>query len=350
MSKEGLVPVYLPKSGFIIKTFVNEGSFVSAQQPLLSISNENYNYKDINETLEKNYSNNLNILNNKKNLIKESNSAKKIKLNEEIKLLKDQLSIIKQQIVYLKKKNNIIYKQFLNFSNGLKEGALSSSELAQKETEFYDAGIKIKDLEQQYIKAEIEISTKKNDLKNIPVDEKIQVNSINSEINNLINEKNEKNITSEIIVKSPISGNISALQVKQGTYYNNSKPMAILVPKNSEIEAILLVPSTSIGSIKIGDPVNLKYSAYPYQKFGQGKGKIYFISNSSLSSDESNLSDRQHINEPMYIVKVRLDKKFLSLNGVNYLLKPGIKTEANIIIEEKSIIHWIVDPIVNIFD
>lgn len=350
MSKEGLVPVYLPKSGFVIKTFISEGSMVLKQQPLLSISNENYNYKDINETLEENYSKNLNILNNKKSLTQESNSTKENTYRNEIQLLKNQLTTITQQIEFLKKKSTITQKQILDFRNGRKEGALSLSELTQKETEYYDIEIKIKDLEQQYIKTELEISSKNNDLKNIPIDEQIQINSIDSEINSLINDKNEKNINSEIIVKSPISGNISALQVKPGTYYNNSKPMAIIVPKNSEIEAILLVPSTSIGSIKIGDPVNLKYSAYPYQQFGQGKGKIYFISNSSLSADESNLSDRQNINEPMYIVKVKLEKKFLSLNGINYILKPGIKTEANIIIEKKTIIHWVIDPIVSIFD
>ncbi|MDO7412004.1 HlyD family efflux transporter periplasmic adaptor subunit [Acinetobacter baumannii] len=350
VSKNGVVPVYLPKSGFVLKTFLVDGDDVKKNQPILEISNENFNYAGLNKSIEIDYENNVKILDKLKN---DTNMSFKVKVKQsenEIALIREEIKSLNKQLNIVIDKNKLLKDQLAAFKNSEFVTAISKSEINAKTNEELDSKMKIIELEQNKIRLEKDLNQEVGKLNSYSLESSEQLNRIDKEKNDLRLQRNERNAFPSILVKTPIDGNISALQIKSGMYYNNNKPIAIIVPKSSLIEAVLLVPSNSIGFIKKGDKVLLKYAAYPYQQFGQGEGEIYHISSTSLSSDELTLSNRQEIKEPMYLVKVSIKKQNLYLNQMRYILKPGIKVEASVILEEKPIINWIVDPIMNIIN
>jgi Cation efflux system protein CusB domain 1 len=52
------------------------------------------------------------------------------------------------------------------------------------------------------------------------------------------------------------------------------------------MQAELLAPSTSIGFLRPGQRVLLRYSAFPYQKFGEYWGTVTEISRAALQTEE----------------------------------------------------------------
>ncbi|MDH8576047.1 HlyD family secretion protein, partial [Klebsiella pneumoniae] len=85
---------------------------------------------------------------------------------------------------------------------------------------------------------------------------------------------------------------------------------------NVEYYLILWLPNNSIPYLKIGDSINIRYDAFPADKFGQFPGEIISISSMSASRQEmseytnvNNGSTQQELALYKAIVKIK-DKEF----------------------------------------
>lgn len=152
-------------------------------------------------------------------------------------------------------------------------------------------------------------------------------------------------------IKSPISGEIATLNTYQKQNVQKYKPLLTIVPIDNEFEAVLLVPTTDIGFIEVGNEVSIRYDAFPYQKYGQAKGRVKSISSTSFSLLE--LADiigfeimSQNIGG-FYIVNVTLDEQMFNLGNINKKLKTGMTLSADIKLENRKLYQWILDPLLS---
>lgn len=153
-------------------------------------------------------------------------------------------------------------------------------------------------------------------------------------------------------IRSPVSGKVATLNIYPKQNVRKYKTLLTVVPIDNIFEAALLVPSTDIGFIDVGHEVSIRYDAFPYQKYGQAKGKVASISSTSFSISE--LADIIGSEIPLktkgslYIVNVALDKQFLDLGNVNKKLKTGMTLSADIKLENRKLYQWILDPLLSI--
>ena len=119
------------------------------------------------------------------------------------------------------------------------------------------------------------------------------------------------------------------------------------LPAGSMLQAQLLVPSRAIGFIEPGSRVVLRYQAFPYQKFGQQYGKVADISRSALSPSEvaAVLGQATRQAEPLYRVQVALDSQQVMAYGKAQSVKPGMALDADILMERRSLIEWLFEPL-----
>jgi membrane fusion protein len=89
-----------------------------------------------------------------------------------------------------------------------------------------------------------------------------------------------------VLIRAPEAGVATAAFAEVGHSVDSGLPLVSIVPSNTQLEAELYAPSKSIGFIKSGDAVNIRYQAYPYQKFGIYKGQVLSISRSSIPPAE----------------------------------------------------------------
>ena len=145
-------------------------------------------------------------------------------------------------------------------------------------------------------------------------------------------------------VIAPITGRIAALPVSTGQSIAAGGTIAVLIPEGSQLEAELLAPSRSIGFIKPGQEVQLRLQAFPYQRFGTVKGTIRTVSTTVLAPNEVGVQGLD-IEEPVYRIRVTLSREAMHAYGEVAPMQPGMLVSAEIIVDRRSLMQWLFDPI-----
>ena len=162
-------------------------------------------------------------------------------------------------------------------------------------------------------------------------------------------ERLETTRRNEAVLAAPVAGTITALLGQTGQSVQNGQPILTMLPDGAVLQAHLLVPSRAVGFIAPGDEVLLRYHAFPYQKFGQGRGEVVRVSRSALSGGElASLAVDGAAAEPLYRVVVRLERESVSAFGVDEPLKPGMLLEADILGEQRHLWEWLLEPLFSV--
>ena len=124
--------------------------------------------------------------------------------------------------------------------------------------------------------------------------------------------------------------------------------MLTLVPGGEKMQVSLLAPSTAIGFIHSGERVELHYSAYPYQKFGQYGGTVTEVSRASLDPEEVRqlvpvLSPSEQ-SRTYYRVVVTPDRQQAVAYGHPEPLQASMQVDARVLLDRRRLYEWILDP------
>lgn len=144
-------------------------------------------------------------------------------------------------------------------------------------------------------------------------------------------------------VLAPSPGVVSGLLVRSGQTVSSSSPLMNLVPEDRMFMVELLVPTHSIGFVRPAAPVNIRYDAFPYQKFGVFRGTVANLTQTTVLPGDQRF--RVAANDPVYLARVRIDEQQVLWNGQPRLLQAGMTLTADILRDERRIIEWLFDPL-----
>ncbi|MBF4406289.1 HlyD family secretion protein, partial [Vibrio anguillarum] len=105
---------------------------------------------------------------------------------------------------------------------------------------------------------------------------------------------------------------------------------------DSPLEIELLLPTRSAGFIEIGNKVNVRFDAFPYQKFGFITGVISNIDKVVVLPSEKVLPIQ--LDEAMYRVRAKLNQQSIKAYGKKFPLKVGMIADADIILEKRALL------------
>lgn len=171
-----------------------------------------------------------------------------------------------------------------------------------------------------------------------------EIQSLQQQVFNLEKAIAEQEQAFAAVIRAPDNGLVSTLRVHKNQTINSNQMLATLIPENSKLKAILVIPSKASGLIKDQQKVALRYDAFPYQKFGTEYGYISDIDMTLTMPGERPIPTP--INEPAYLVSVALDTQAVEAFGKSYSLKAGMILEADIELETRSILEWLFEPII----
>jgi membrane fusion protein len=150
----------------------------------------------------------------------------------------------------------------------------------------------------------------------------------------------------EVLVSAPVDGLVASRLIERGQSVVAGQPLLSLLPSGSELQAHLLVPSRAVGFVEPGDPVMLRYQAFPHQKFGHHPGTVIRISRNSLTPQSgSAFSGTGAPREPFYRVMVQLSEQTIMAYGKPEALLPGMLVEADILGEKRKLYEWLLEPL-----
>ncbi|EFN5726229.1 HlyD family secretion protein [Hafnia paralvei] len=112
---------------------------------------------------------------------------------------------------------------------------------------------------------------------------------------------------------------------------------------------IFWVSNEALPYINMNDYVNIRYDAYPYQKYGQFASRIVSISSTPASPQEMQAyrgapSLLANPSTPYYKVIVKPHEQKIKQKSKTYNFENGMKAEGTLFLEERKIYQWIFSP------
>lgn len=141
------------------------------------------------------------------------------------------------------------------------------------------------------------------------------------------------------VVVAPVAGFVTSLPAKSGMTVRAQQPLVTLLPAAATLRLELQVPSQSMGFVQEGQGVTLRLDAFPYQKFGVQQARIAGVP----GTPEEGESGR-----PFYRILATLDRQSITAYGDEQPLRPGMVASADIRVDERSLLEWLLEPLYSI--
>ncbi len=158
----------------------------------------------------------------------------------------------------------------------------------------------------------------------------------------------ERDLQYHAAIVAPASGMVATVLVERGQMVTPGTALATLIPANAVLEAHLFSPSRSIGFVRAGQEVLLRYLAYPHQKFGMHRANVVAVSKNPLLPGELGYTPIDGSREPLYRIKVALDAQAIRAYGHLEPLQPGMQVEADILLDRRRLVEWIFEPLLSL--
>ncbi len=251
--------INIPSGGVVKNILVKNGEEVSKDQILLVLDNE---------ILNKN-------VNSLENQIKQKKAQLELKKEEKIKLI----DLYTSKLRFLKNEFKLKEDIKNRFKELFEEGALSELNYLEKISE-------INSLEGEIVENDINLKRQSLILSQ-------EIKQIESEISEL----EAKGLEAEVLleyksIKSPVNGMVFDMKPKNIGFVAQSNYSIMKIVPFNKLEADVKIPSSKIGFIKIGMPVDISIDSFPANDFAPLEGFV-----ESIGSDVLDLNDAENNKE-----------------------------------------------------
>jgi len=161
-------------------------------------------------------------------------------------------------------------------------------------------------------------------------------------------ERLERELQYRAAIVAPASGVVATVLVQPGQMVTPGTPLATIIPADAVLEAHLYSPSRSIGFVRAGQEVLLRYLAYPHQKFGMHKASVVAVSSNPMLPNELGFTPIDGSREPLYRIKVALAAQSIRAYDRLEPLRAGMQVEADILLDRRRLIEWIFEPLLSL--
>lgn len=228
---------------------------------------------------------------------------------------------------------------------------ISPAQLQDKQGELLDQRQRLADLQRQQLGKQREHAAARADLLDLQAQAQRDAQALQRNVSTLDQDLIENEARRKVVVLAPSDGVVTAITSNIGQSVAGNTTLASLIPAGAELEAEIYAPSRSIGFVKPGMTVLLRYQAYPYQKFGQHTATVRDVTHTSVPAAEllagtTSLSAGRA--EPMYRIRLKLDQQTVMAYGKPMPLKSGMLLDASILLEKRRLYEWVLEPLFSI--
>ena len=351
---EGMVRVLAPRPGVLVGLNVTEGAEVRKGDRLVTLSDEvqsrtGATQEQITRLLAERRASLLGerrqlqqLLAQRQEALLERTSkqrAEQAQATQEVQLLQSRVAIAERAEAQ--------YKQLQPL------GLISEVQLQQLEGETLEHRARLAALERTGLALERDRADEEAALRDLPLEFDKEMARLERDIVQVEQEQAEAEARREIVLLAPVDGTATAIQAELGTTVRTDVPLLSIVPLNARLEAHLYSPSRTVGFVRPGQRVSLRYEAYPYQKYGHQQGVVTSVSRSSVSPAElpAQLAGLTGLTkaggnaapEPIYRITVSLASQTITAD--DRPLQPGMLLSADVALERRRLFEWTLEPL-----
>ncbi|MBO4221498.1 HlyD family type I secretion periplasmic adaptor subunit [Bradyrhizobium neotropicale] len=153
-----------------------------------------------------------------------------------------------------------------------------------------------------------------------------------------------------IVLKAPADAIVLDIANRTvGSVAREAEPMFVLVPRDVPLRAEVNVEGKDVGQVSVGQPVRIKFDAFPFQKYGTAKGEVAVISQDSFPPDPK-AEGAHRPTAPYYRVLVDLSDTHLRLPAERAQFIPGMAVTAEMKVGRRSVMSYFLYPLLRGLD
>lgn len=229
---------------------------------------------------------------------------------------------------------------------------VSSAQVRTKAEEVLNVKAQLQGLERQRAARAREVGVLQAQRRELPLQAQSAQGAIDRDLAALAQQSAETEARQRIVVRAPQDGVVSGVLAAPGQTVTPAVALASLLPADAKLQAQLFAPSSAVGFVRPNQHVQLRYQAFPYQKFGHQSGEVVQVSRSPLQASElaglSLPAAMSASGEPLYRITVALDQQSVAAYGQAQALAPGMQLEADVLLDRRRLIEWLFEPVLGI--
>lgn len=345
------VNVFAPQQGFVVNQHVKVGDIVNKGQPLYELDvsrntiNGNVSAAQI-EVINEKIANAEDIISKLTRNKAETLTA----LDKQLKTTSASLAETNRMLATTQVGLNKMHTNLASYDKYLKDGLITKDQYNYQHSLYFQQQSAYQSLVTQKMQLESQLTQTNSDKITKAADFDNQISSQHNQINDYKNQLVESNANGNLIIKATTNGKIESLAVTKGQMVENGSSLAQIKPTGDiEYYLILWLPNNTIPYVKPGDTINIRYDAFPADKFGQFPGKV--ISISSVPASRQEMAEYTNVNNgtsqqelALYKAIIKIKDKTFNYNGKTLTLSNGLKAQAVVFLEERPLYMWMFTP------
>lgn len=345
MPSTGLARVVPPRAGVITSVKVADGDEVAVGEPLFSVSSLRGAAGGLDadavqvEVLERERAN-VEARMVRELQLSENRSSDARRRSAE---LQSQATKIQRQQALARERVNLINRELVRLESLQASAHVSASVLDDRRGELLAAQQTVTSFSREFEQLQADIAALESELEVIPLQLAARQDELYARLLEIERMLTEAKVQRDFLVRAPVAGRVTSLVAFVGQSVTPNQSVLAILPDDNELQAVLLVPSHAVGFIKPGQPVRLRFDAFPHQRFGVHGGSVYTVSRTMLNPGDQ--VGPLLLQGPAYRVVARLDAESVMAYGELIPLQPDLTLQADVVRDRMRIIDWIFDPV-----
>lgn len=342
-ARDGVATVVPPEAGLVQRVLVKDGQLVQAGQPLIALSHDRQTDAGSTQALLS-----TNLQGRRQQVQTQTEAQQRAMLatwagldqriaqgQRNADSLSEEIRLQSQQVASSRK----LLDQLQPL---LAERIVSELQYEQQRQALLDQSARLQALERQRSAALADVALAREERTRVGAEHRVTQAGLDRDLLTLQQEEVQRQSAGQTVLTAPITGTVTNLLVTPGQSVAAGASVVAIVPADSPMTAVLYVPSTAIGFIQAGQRVRVSYDAFPYQRFGQYHGVVHSVSQTDVPmATNPDKQDRR----AYFLVRVRLDASTVKAYGTEIPLRPGLTLTADVEIDRRSLIRWMLDPL-----
>ncbi|QJR12772.1 Colicin V secretion protein CvaA [Usitatibacter rugosus] len=346
----GVARVVATQSGVIESRFVAEGDSVAKGAPLLSLVDPRATdeHGTVGAQVTTSLRERQRALSRQRDLAGttyladlESLATRHAKLDAEARKLDDEIDAMRSR-------SRLAAEEIERAEELERSGFAARAMTDRKRDESLDVRIRISALERARDAAHREAEALQSEAAAAKARYLAQLAALDGQRASLGQERAERSAAYRSVITAPHAGIVASMLVEAGQAATQGTPLLTLLPADVKLEAHLFAPSRSIGFVRTGQAVLLRYPAFPAQKFGSHHAHVTAVSRSALAPGDLGYTPADGNRESLYRIRATLDSQAMLAYGKPEPLQAGMLVEADILLDRRRLIEWIFDPLLSL--
>jgi len=231
-----------------------------------------------------------------------------------------------------------------SYAASLRKGLINTDQMNNQRYLYYQQQSAYQNLNAQAIQQALQITSLRSELLTRAAEYDNQISRTRYQHDELARQRAGAEAGGTRLIVAPSGGRVSALSVTQGQMVNAGDSVIQLVPAaGADYLLVMWLPDDSRPYVTPDETINIRYAAFPYEKYGQFPGRIVSVSAAPVTARELEAWPGAPRNPDgtaggaWYKATVVPDSTSLPLSG-------GLLAQATLFLEKRPLYQWMLSP------